>query len=255
MRCTQRLPVGLPRTCTNSFCAAVSILLDGPSYHVGVQTALAGNDETTPKNWIRMNLFPATHGPEKEEFMALQRTELDGYVCVADPPASLLVPELLQLYPNAKVLCTTRDKAKWAVSMEAITKLIIPYPLSRTLYFWLPTLRLMPILWYLFPKPFIARHGETMTDIESIYRIYDRHHEWLEGVVLKGKLFYVNVKEGWVPICRALGVGMPDGLEFPRLNDGKDMEELFRGFAVEGLRRGGVVVGFVGVVIPGSVGG
>jgi hypothetical protein len=31
---------------------------------------------------------------------------LEGYVAVADPPLSLLCPELLELYPDAKVIVT-----------------------------------------------------------------------------------------------------------------------------------------------------
>ena len=218
--------------------------------HVGVQTVLTGSDETCPKNWIHlMSLWPPSNPEKKKEFQTLLARELSGFVATADPPASLLVPELLDLYPDAVVLCTTRDKAKWTVSMEAIMQLIIPFWLGKILYFWLPTLRLMPVFWDSLPGIFVARHGERMTDRASIERIYDRHHAWLEETVPEGKLFYVDVKDGWGPICEALGVPVPEGVEFPRMNDSKDMEELFKGFAVQGIIRWGYFFGAMAVAV------
>lgn len=217
-----------------------------------MQTALSGHDETSIKNWIRLlSIWPPSNAAKKKEFQSRLRNEMDGFVCVADPPASLLVPELLELYPDAKVLVTVRDKEKWAQSWEAILKLIIPFWVSRMLYFWVPTVRYLPVLWSLFPTIFTARHGETMTDKASIYRIHDRHHEWLREVVPADKLFFVDVKEGWAPLCRALDVPVPEGVEYPRLNDGKDMEDLFKAFAVEGLKGWGMVLG---AVVVGMVG-
>ena len=240
---------GLPRTGTNSFCAALAILLDGPAYHVGVQTVLAGPDETVIQNWIAlMNLWPPSTEDQKQNFMDRLHSELSGFIAVADPPASLLVPELMELYPDAKVIVTTRAKTKWAASMLAVKKLIIPFWISKTLYLFIPTLRHMPTFWGQLPAIFTARHGETMTDEASVSRIYDAHHAWLREVVPAKKLFFVDVKEGWGPLCEALGVRMPVGLEFPRLNDGRDMEVLFKGFAMQGLMRWGVVLAAVGVV-------
>lgn len=200
-----------------------------------------------------MARWPPRTAGQKTDFLALLARELDGFVAVADPPGSLLVPELMELYPDAKVVVTTREKAQWARSMEAVTKLIVPFWLGRVLYFWVPVVRLMPVFWDYLPGIFAARHGEVMADREAILRVYDKHHEWLRSVVPAEKLFFVDVKDGWGPLCEALGVEVPAGVEYPRLNDGKDMEELFKGFAVDGLVRWGVVLGVVSVVVGGLV--
>ena len=215
-----------------------------------MQTVLAGTDEEVPRKWLRMmSIWPPSTPAHKTEFTDLLTSELDGYVCIADPPGSLLVPELLGMYPDAKVLVTIREKKKWAVSMQAIRRLIIPSWIATTLYFWVPVLRLMPAFWDTLPGIFVARHGQLMEDdLETLYRVYDAHHRWLEETVPREKLFYVDVKEGWGPMCEALGVEVPVGVEFPRLNESKDMEEMFKAFAVQGLIRWGMVVGGLAVV-------
>lgn len=52
--------------------------------------------------------------PDKRRMFAELRTLLEGYVAVADPPLSLIYPELLELYPNAKVIVTSKLLCKLA---------------------------------------------------------------------------------------------------------------------------------------------
>lgn len=136
---------GLPRTGTNSFCAAVSFLLDGPAYHVGVQTVL-GNSEDDVRDWIRIAESWLDGSLERRITLIEDlRRRLDGYVVAADPPASLLVPELLAAFPDARVICTVRDREPWAESMVKIVRLSKP-KLFRFIFFWLPVLNLLPRL-------------------------------------------------------------------------------------------------------------
>lgn len=41
-------------------------------------------------------------------------------MAVTDAPANCFVPELLELYPGAKVVTVTRDRARWWASWGAI---------------------------------------------------------------------------------------------------------------------------------------
>lgn len=100
---------GLPRTGTASFSAALSILLNGPVYHGGTQNLVSGNPHHI-KTWIDiLSRTPYQSAADKKYVKAKIRTLTDGYVAVADTPHALFVEELMELYPDAKVVCTVRD--------------------------------------------------------------------------------------------------------------------------------------------------
>lgn len=81
---------------------------------------------------------------------------------------------------------------------------------------------------------------------------WDRHHAHIEEVVPKEKLVYYSVKDGWEPLCKALGKPVPD-IEFPRLNDAEDLEKTFKLLAVKGLTRWGILFAVV-LLGAGAVG-
>jgi hypothetical protein len=68
----------------------------------------------------------------------------------------------------------------------------------------------------------------------------------LKRVVPAEKLVFFDVREGWEPLCRALGKEVPD-VEFPRINDSRAIEELARSMVLRGLGRWAVGVGIVGI--------
>jgi hypothetical protein len=43
-----------------------------------------------------------------------------GFVAITDTPPVLFLPELMELYPNAKVILVDRDTDKWWKSIEAL---------------------------------------------------------------------------------------------------------------------------------------
>lgn len=93
----------------------------------------------------------------------------------------------------------------------------------------MPTLRArIPgfILWLLFwPVPEIAEVAamvKAYVDLwKRLYGLYGKeihtlHRGRVERTVPREKLLVFNVEEGWGPLCRFLGVEVPD-LPFPRL--------------------------------------
>lgn len=93
----QVIGAGLPRTGTNSFCAALEILLNAPPYHLGVQTAL-GDSEDDAKTWIEiLKRKPYRNENDRQWVLKQMARLLDGYAVTADPPLSQLVPELMEL--------------------------------------------------------------------------------------------------------------------------------------------------------------
>jgi hypothetical protein len=61
-------------------------------------------------------------------------------------------------------------------------------------------------------------------------------------------LVFFDVREGWEPLCRVLGMEVPRQ-EFPRINDGEAIERLAARMVRKGLVRWGVVFATVGAAV------
>lgn len=113
----QVIGAGLPRTGTTSFSQALSILLDGPVHHCGTQ--ISKGESYNIKTWTRILQHTPIRSAEDEEYVMSELSKLmNGYVAVTDTPACVFVPELVKLFPDAKVICTVRDSDKWAESLD-----------------------------------------------------------------------------------------------------------------------------------------
>ena len=111
----QVISAGMSRTGTVSFALALERLLDGPVYHGG--EALAIREESHIKKWIDiLRRTPCENDQDRRFVKERLRSQLDGYVAVTDFPPTLFVEELMHLYPDAKVICTTRDEDDWWVA-------------------------------------------------------------------------------------------------------------------------------------------
>ncbi|RAL15233.1 uncharacterized protein BO97DRAFT_441213 [Aspergillus homomorphus CBS 101889] len=231
----QVIGAGLSRTGTASFSAALAILLDGPIYHGGTQAALGPPTEILA--WNR--LLRAWLRRDEPETLSQLRALTTGYAAITDAPASQLVPELLTLYPDAKVIVTVRDPDAWLQSMETLTS-------------WVRLRFLQVILW---PLPGL-RHFVTWIALiraqwNCVYDgkaqdkayVYQRHLEWLREVVPADRLVVIDIRDGWEPLCRALGKEVPKDVPFPRINDSKAMERVAAYHIRRGLVRWAIALG------------
>ncbi|KAL9114812.1 MAG: hypothetical protein Q9187_007405 [Circinaria calcarea] len=220
---------GLSRTGTASFSRALELLLDGPVYHGGTQATLGPEIEI--KSWIKvLSHWPPRTDEDKRLILDITASRLDGYAATTDAPASLLVPELLALYPDAKVICTVRDPVAWAKSIEGLGNATTIWFL-RFVLFPLPTLRYFVDYVNVLRDAWIELYGERDPPTKITY---DRHIAWLKETVPEEKLVFFNVKDGWEPLCRALGKEVPEGVPFPRINDGETVDA----FAKKHIQRG-----------------
>ncbi|KAK5218458.1 hypothetical protein LTR47_011730 [Exophiala xenobiotica] len=92
----QVIGVGLPRTGTSSLQAALEILGYSPCHHM-VSDVLS-NPNGRGQKWMA-----AWNEPNKEKKHAMLRVILKGYKAVVDFPASLMVEDMIKIYPDAKV--------------------------------------------------------------------------------------------------------------------------------------------------------
>lgn len=249
----QVIGAGLSRTGTASFSRALEILLDGPVYHGGTNVTLGPEREI--KSWIKFlrrwleaynNNGSYKSKKEEEDTMRLLAERVDGYVAVTDAPFTSALPELIKLYPDAKVIVTVRDAEAWEKSMVTVSNAATIWFLKFAL-FPLPTLRyfvdyidvLRDVWWNLY--------GET----EPPTRVtYNRHIELLKRTVPEDRLFFVSVKDGWEPLCKALGKEIPS-VPFPRINDGEAIDAFAKKHVGRGLIRWVWILS--GVAVAGGV--
>ena len=152
-------------------------------------------------------------------------TALTGYTAACDYPSSLYYKELLQLYPTAKVVLTTRDAEKWYESTRS-TNWAIPIVVGQT---WL--LRFFFAGFMRDAEDMIMRRtigSQTkIPDREHCIAAYNRHVEEVKRSVPAPQLLVFDVKEGWEPLCRFLGKPVP-ATPFPHTNEANEFKKALR---------------------------
>ncbi|KAI1345290.1 P-loop containing nucleoside triphosphate hydrolase protein [Xylariaceae sp. FL0016] len=242
---------GLPRTGTASLSAALEILLGGPVYHGGTQCCQG--PEAHIKNWISILRRTPLRTPADEKFV-LKRisAQLDGYVATTDAPGCMFVPELLRLYPDAKVVCTVSDPMGWARSIDAASQ--------HSSMQWFLKLLLLPVT----PMRHFPTYLQAITEgrWSELYEsprtpqtpgieVWEKHVEHLRNAVPKENLLFFDCREGWGPLCKALDVPVPQGIDFPRINDGDAIDKFSKQTILKALVRWAVLFGGVAVAVGG----
>jgi len=233
----QVIGAGLSRTGTASFSEALRILLQGPVYHCGTQVTLG------PPVEIRSNIALLNHFPPETEHSRKMTNEilkirLEGYAACTDMPFCGMVEQLLELYPDAKVVCTVRDPEAWAKSVETL-KSTVMMSFLRFALFPLPGMRHFPD----FIDGLIRQWQALFGDDGDMTKAYHSHIEHLKRVVPKEQLFFFDVKEGWEPLCKALGKDVPKDIPFPRINDSEAISRLGQKMITKGLARWAMIFG------------
>lgn len=207
----QVIGAGFGRTGTTSLKAALETLGFGPCYHMvevfqhpGHADVWMAAAEGRPVDW---STFPP------------------GYVSTLDWPACSFYEELLSAHPDALVLLSIRDPESWYRSCaETIHRISVIFPVSLIGPF-LPrvgrTFRMANrVVWK-------GTFGGRFQDKAYALAVYARHIEQVKERVPSERLLVYDVREGWEPLCRFLGVSVPD-LPFPRLNDTEEFKRRIR---------------------------
>ena len=241
----QVIGAGLSRTGTTSFGHALSVLLDGPCYHGGTQ--MLNSPEAHIKHWIDvLEHTPAKTSGDKEYVLKNVKQLLDGYVACTDLPSNAFVTELMEIYPDAKVICTVRDPDKWWASLAPVVEHGNLAMLNLMLTF-VPTLRWFRKYHDKLDEGQLGQRYFRAGEPQRPSRVmWERHIEFLKANVPKDRLFFYDVRDGWEPLCAMLGVPVPKDTPFPKLNDAKVMEDFMKKNVKKGLMAwAGVTVGAI----------
>ncbi|KAI8614722.1 hypothetical protein BC830DRAFT_1257043 [Chytriomyces sp. MP71] len=140
---------------------------------------------------------------------------LDEFDAALDFPAALHYRELLKQNPGAMVILTVRNADKW---YEAVKETLYDAPRVPFYFAW------MPFFWGM--NPATSRLASKLlwdgffegrfADKEYAVARYKRHNDEVRASVPAKRLLELNVDEGWAPLCKFLGVSIPD-VEFPKV--------------------------------------
>jgi hypothetical protein len=146
-----------------------------------------------------------------------------GFESTVDWPGSFHYRELIDVYPDAKVLLSVRDPESWAISMrETIWGVIYGDCLMRDMSMartrvddkWRDYIELVSEMW--------ERSGllgdVARADEEAMQRGFVAFNEEAQRNVPSDRLLVWQASDGWEPLCEFLGAEVPDA-PFPRLND------------------------------------
>ena len=202
---------GFGRTGTSSLQIVLEELGFGPCYHF----------EEVYKHRDHLAQWEAAARGEPVDWHKI----FGKYQAALDWPSCAFYKELMNIYPDAKVLLTVRNPEGWYESAKnsiyqlgtgfksspvasAVMKFVkIISPLTRRIF------RLSEdIVWE------GTFHGR-FEDKDYSIAVFQQHIEEVKKYVPPEKLLVYEVKEGWKPLCDFLGVEIPAGKEFFHLND------------------------------------
>jgi hypothetical protein len=188
---------GLGRTGTFTLKTALEMLGFGPCHHM---VEVLGNPAQVPL-WNR-----AADGEpvDWDEVFA-------GYNATVDWPGCHFYAELAAHYPDARVILSTRDPARWYESM------------SETI---LKSMQQMGFAGGPVPEDHPMRFGGVIIpqktfnfdySRDNVIAAFERHVAAVRETIAPGRLLEFEAAQGWEPLCAFLGVAVPDA-PFPRTN-------------------------------------
>lgn len=138
---------------------------------------------------------------------------LRGYQAAVDYPACSFYQELMDAFPDARVVLSVRDPERWYESAYETIYLALQAvpPWARWLP-WINDLHRMnnALIW----------EGQFEGQFEDRAHAIDLFNQWNDAVaaaVAAERLLIFDVKQGWEPLCAFLGVAVP-ARPFPHTN-------------------------------------
>lgn len=136
------------------------------------------------------------------------------FEATVDFPACVYYRELLQEFPEAKVVLNVRDTESWFKSFTTLQRTTDYFRVFR---FIPKARRFLNFVDLLLGTVFDGRSRDHDYAIE----VFNRHNEAVQQNVPADRLLVFRVQEGWEPLCSFLGVEVPEGIPFPHLNEGE----------------------------------
>ncbi|MDY6945533.1 MAG: sulfotransferase [Pseudomonadota bacterium] len=183
---------GYARTGTTSLGQALNQLGFGPCYTMG--------HHGIASPWMTEQWQAALNGQSID-----WDRMFEGYQSVAALAGALFYRELADHYPNARIVLTVRDPDAWFDSTTAM--------LSSTLLSAIEEFPFRDLLM----KVYVAAYGERFDDRDALIEIFHRHNAMVKQTIAADRLLVFDVRQGWDPLCKFLGVESIPDTPFPRV--------------------------------------
>lgn len=232
---------GFGRTGTLSTCTALN-QLGLPCYHMFEVIENKAN-KTHLGFWRNVaNTKPGTQHAWEEVFA--------NYTAAVDNPASCVWRELMQAYPEAKVLLTLHPRGPEAWYESTIETIYFTESSwqFKVLALFTPFGRKMrdmshKLIWQRF-------HKGTMEDRAAAIAHYEQHIADVKAAVPPDRLLVFTVDQGWEPLCNFLGVPVP-AEAFPNVNDRAQIKKVIAGMSIGAYVILGLIAATLASVIYG----
>ena len=191
---------GFPRTGTMSMQAALETL----GYH-------CYHMKEVPKERGHLDMW---HDFVTDQAPMDWQTLFRNFEATVDAPACFYYKELMQEFPEAKVVLTLREPDRWYASFVTLNNTMNSF---------------RPVGWLIPKLAKMARFGDALLgqwffkgylDRADCIRVFNEHNEAVQQYIPADRLLVFRVTEGWEPLCEFLGCDVPDGIPFPHLNEG-----------------------------------
>ncbi|PWY88289.1 hypothetical protein BO70DRAFT_394008 [Aspergillus heteromorphus CBS 117.55] len=220
--------VGLPRSATESLSHALEKLGLRP-YH---GWNLVFDSPEYIEQWARLAKRKYAGDPDGD--VHISKAEFDALIgdhdAVLDSVPAMFAAELIEAYPEAKVILNTRrDLDAWH---KSIMKTIVG--IEDSWFQWLIKVFNADMFWvwevyFTYAYCGLFRSPVKQSSRDGISRngkwVYRDHCNMVRGMVEKQRLLEWAVEDGWRPLCEFLGEEVPDE-PFPRGNDPAAFDEM-----------------------------
>ncbi len=205
---------GLPRTGTLSQKVALEMAGIGPCYHM--VNVLGDLDQAA----VWRQAFDG-----QADWPAV----FAGFDATVDWPGAFFYREIMDAYPEAKVLLSVRDGEAWERSMRdtiwgVLYGDVLMADLSRARSHvdagWSGYIDLMKEMWH--QSGLLG--GGTDPEPGEMAAAMERYNQQVIDTVPADRLLVWSVAEGWEPLCAFLDIDPPQA-PFPRLNDSETFAE------------------------------
>jgi hypothetical protein len=178
---------GVGRTGTYSLKVALERLLGGRCHHMA--EVLADPDHHLPL-W----------GPVLRGEPADWELVFEGFVAQTDFPGAAVWRELVEAFPDALVVLSTRPADDWfRSSSDTVFELDLEHGSGPFRPMWRDWL------------------GDQVGDREAMITAYEAHNDAVRAAVPRERFLEWRVADGWGPLCDRLGLPVPDE-PFPHTN-------------------------------------
>jgi hypothetical protein len=242
----QIIHAGLFRTATKSMAFAYREL--GYTAHHGLDDVL-GNPWTQLEHAAEATWPGVPDSQPRAKFTRKDWDQIWAPFDVCTDLGSMFVPELIKIYPEARVVIVKRNVDKWWPSFKTELLDTLWHPRA-----WLINWVTGNIIGSRAPFTMMKLHYgffgvRNRADIDAVAKQrYEEYYENILKAVPADQRLVYEMGSGWEPLCKFLGKPVP-GTPFPRVNDRSEHDQS----AKERIQT--VMKAFYKVLIPVVVGG